>query len=391
MKIGLYSGSLRPEEGGGYTIEKEIIKAIHALKEQTEHEFVLFSWFDIPSLAKQGFQVKNISTSITERAFYKLKKAFGLGKSSLRSPLQNLILAEKIEVMFYLSPWENFFLDIPYFSMVWDLQHRLQPYFPEVSAQGEWEKREKFYTNNLLKASRIIIGNEAGRSEISQFYNIPKERIALFPHPTPAFALENADTKHTLPAHFKPKHPYLFYPAQFWAHKNHVALLDALHILKQEYNLIFDLALVGSDKGNKDFIYQKTKILGLENQLYFLGFVSIEELIALYQNAFALAYVTYFGPENLPPLEAFALGCPVVASKVAGAEEQLADAAILVSPTSPKEIAEGIAHLANGNNLRADLIRKGKKIAQARAGSEFAKKLFTALDEFAPYRNTWGT
>ena len=38
------------------------------------------------------------------------------------------------------------------------------------------------------------------------------------------------------------------------------------------------------------------------------------DLVALYRHAFALAYVTFFGPENLPPLEAFGLGCPVVAS-----------------------------------------------------------------------------
>lgn len=391
MKIGLYSGSLRPEEGGGYTIEKEIINSISKYKDQTEHEFVLFSWFDMPQLRQQGFEVKDINTSITERAVYKIQKTLKLAKPHSLSPLQKLVLNEKVDAMFYLSPWENFFLNIPYFTMVWDLQHRLQPYFPEVSTKGEWEKRENFYKQNLLKASRIIIGNEAGSKEIQQFYTIPKERIALLPHPTPAFALENAETTHHLPKGFSPQRPYLFYPAQFWAHKNHIGLVKALHLLKQDFNLDFDLVFVGSDKGNKNFIYQQVKALGLENQVHFLGFVSIEELIALYQNAFALSYVTYFGPENLPPLEAFALGCPVVASRVAGAEEQLGSAAILVNPTSPKDIATGIATLASEKNLRNELIEKGKEVAKQRAGSEFASKFFAMLDDFAPYRSTWGT
>lgn len=390
MKIGLYSGSLRPEEGGGYTIEKEIINSISKQKDQTEHEFVLFSWFDMPHLRRQGFEVKNINTSIIERAIYKIKKLTKIAKTHSLSPLQKLIVSERIDAMFYLSPWENFFLDIPYFTMVWDLQHRLQPYFPEVSTKGEWEKRELFYNKNLLKASRIIIGNEAGRNEINQFYNIPKERITLLPHPTPTFALENAEVKHDLPKNFVPQRPYLFYPAQFWAHKNHINLIQSLSILKQDYQLDFDLVLVGSDKGNKHFIYQKVKELGLENQVHFLGFVSIEELIALYQNAFALSYVTYFGPENLPPLEAFALDCPVVASRVSGAEEQLGSAAILVNPTSPQDIAKGISRLVNEKNLRNELIEKGKIVAKERAGSEFVSKFFTMLDEFAPYRNTWG-
>lgn len=390
MKIGLYSSSLRPEEGGGFTIEKEIISAISKYKELSPHKFVLFSLFDMPLLRKEGFDIVNINTSLSERVVHKVKKILAFPKvDKAYSPLQKLILKENIDLMFYLSPWENFFLDIPYFSMVWDLQHRLQPYFPEVSAKGEWEKRERYYTENLPKASRIIIGNEAGRNEIHQFYHIPKERIALLPHPTPSFALENAEVKHDLPKDFSPQRPYLFYPAQFWAHKNHISLVKALQILKNDFSTELDLVFVGSDKGNKKFIQQKVKELGLENQVHFLGFVATEELIALYQNAFALSYVTFFGPENLPPLEAFALGCPVVASRVSGAEEQLGEAAILANPTSAQEIAESIMALVNNEHLRSELVLNGKKVAQDRSGKEFVVKLFDVFDEFVPYRNCW--
>lgn len=390
MKIGLYSGSLRPEEGGGYTIEKEIISAISKHKELTKHEFVLFSLFDIPSLRKEGFAIANINISISERAIYKIKNTLGLSKANQANhPLQKIILRERIDLMFYLSPWENFFLGIPYFSMVWDLQHCLQPYFPEVSAGGEWEKREHYYTKNLPKASRIIIGNKAGGDEIHQFYNIPTERIALLPHPTPSFALENAEVKHDLPKNFNPQRPYLLYPAQFWAHKNHIGLVKALQVLKEDFNTDFDLVFVGSDKGNKKFVQQKVEELGLQNRVHFLGFVAINELIALYQNAFALSYITHCGPENLPPLEAFALGCPVVASLVSGAEEQLGSAAILVSSTSPQSIAEGIMSLVNNESLRQELISKGKELAQKRSGKEFIIKFFAVLDDFEPYRSSW--
>jgi len=393
MRIGLYSGSLRPEEGGGYTIEKEIISSISQYKDLTHHEFVLFSWFDMPSLRRIGFEIKNINVSISEKINYKISaqinKLLG-GKKYLLNPIQKKILQERIDAIFYLSPWENFFLDIPYFSMVWDLQHRLQPYFPEVSARGEWAKREKFYSANLPQASRIIIGNEAGRNEIHHFYRIPKERIFLIPHPTPAFALENANKKYDLPQGFNPQRPYLFYPAQFWAHKNHVGLLYALYLLKRDFQQEFDLILVGADKGNQSFVMEKSRSLGLASQVHCLGFVSVNHLIALYQNAFALVYITYFGPENLPPLEAFALGCAVIASKVAGAEEQLGEGAILVNPSTPQEIAQAVMALVNNENLKNELVNKGKKIAQERSGKAFAQKFFNMLDEFEPLRNCWG-
>ena len=57
---------------------------------------------------------------------------------------------------------------------------------------------------------------------------------------------------------------------------------------------------------------------GLAGAVHILGYVSDEELIALYQHAHALLYLSRFGPENLPPLEAFALGCPAIVEDVCG-------------------------------------------------------------------------
>ena len=61
---------------------------------------------------------------------------------------------------------------------VWDLQHRLQPYFPEVSVEGwTFEKREFFYKKYLPKATYIVIGNDTGKKQVIDLYNIPEFRI----------------------------------------------------------------------------------------------------------------------------------------------------------------------------------------------------------------------
>ena len=84
----------------------------------------------------------------------------------------------------------------------------------------------------------------------------------------------------------------------------------------------------------------------MQKQIKILGFVKREELIALYENAMALVYATYFGPENLPPLEAFALGCPVIASSVPGSEEQIGDCALLFDPSDHSKLAEHILFIS---------------------------------------------
>ena len=180
---------------------------------------------------------------------------------------------------------------------------------------------------------------------------------------------------------------YLFYPAQFWAHKNHVAILDAILKLK-ENGLKMKAVFSGSDKGNKEYIQTLAKKMGIDDSIVFAGFVSREELIALYRNAFALSYASFFGPENLPPLEAFALGCPAIVASAIGMKEQLGDAALYFNPENPEELFNQVLALSNPD-LRNNLIEKGKKISQERSVENFAAGFFDIIDKLAPIRRTW--
>src|SRR6185503_17996668 len=103
-----------------------------------------------------------------------------------------------------------------------------QPWFPEVSAGGTWKHRESFYSEFLRRATIIIAGTEAGQREIERFYQVTSNRIKILPHPTPAFSLtsEKSDVD-AVRKKYELKRNYLFYPAQFWSHKNHINLLLA--------------------------------------------------------------------------------------------------------------------------------------------------------------------
>jgi glycosyltransferase involved in cell wall biosynthesis len=182
---------------------------------------------------------------------------------------------------------------------------------------------------------------------------------------------------------------YLLYPAQFWPHKNHANLFYALRLLEEKYNLKPALALVGSDKGNQGYLKRLAHELGIETQVKFLGFVGEEELVELYRNALALTYVSYFGPENLPPLEAFALGCPVIAADVSGATEQLGDAALLVDPSNVEAIADAVQLIHSDAGLRGKLVARGRARAQSWTSSDFVRGVFSILDEFETVRRCW--
>ncbi|MBE3118096.1 MAG: glycosyltransferase, partial [Candidatus Atribacteria bacterium] len=79
-----------------------------------------------------------------------------------------------------------------------------------------------------------------------------------------------------------------------------VNLLVALRDLKETFALKKHLELVGSDQGNLENIRGYARAVGLEDQVHFLGFVPRKDLVALYCGAFALTYISLFGPETYP-------------------------------------------------------------------------------------------
>ena len=281
-------------------------------------------------------------------------------------------------------------MEIPYIITVWDLQHRVQPYFPEVSTFGKWQRREELYANSLRRALTIITSTEVGKSEIEYFYQIPSERIKVLPFSVPKFALDApSDEGKYIHEKYNIPERYLFYPAQFWPHKNHIGLLQAVKLLRDKFNLIFSVVFVGTDKGNLQYIVQVMSELGLSTQVHFLGFVPQKDLVSLYRKAFALTFVSFFGPDNLPPLEAFSLGCPVIASNVSGAQEQLGDTALLVDPKDEQQIALAVKSLYDDLSLRQTLMKRGLSRAHTFTGRDYVKRVFSIIDDFKPIRQCW--
>ncbi len=397
MIVGVFLEDFTAHEGGGYTIQGDILNWLLELAEESHHSFVLFC--RRPGELRHLLRSSRMSAvafpgKLTERVVSAAKRKTTVRRSRKhQTRFEEVAHQTGIEFVWFLSA-QAIQIDLPYLAIVWDLQHRLQPWFPEVSASGVWDHREAFYSKFLRRAAMVIAGTKAGAQEIQRFYQITEDRIKLLPHPTPTFALrggsqDGPEVANEFLLGCGLTAGYLLYPAQFWAHKNHVDLLLALKILKEKHQLKLSLVFVGSDKGNQGYVKKLSDELGLVSQVYFLGFVSETNLVALYRNALALTYVSFFGPENLPPLEAFALSCPVIAANVSGAEEQLGDAAILVDPRKPEEMAEAIKLVHDDAATRSTLIERGKERAMTWTGKEFIRTVFSILDEFEAIRRCW--
>src|ERR1700758_5655678 len=348
MRIGIAISKDDPQIGGGQTYIQEILEAINGVLQETKHTFYLIGYEP-----EKPRHLENIKLP-----WLTLHQAELLARPPARDyEYYPDIAAANLDLVCYLQPWMGEILDIPYISTVWDLQHRLQPFFPEVSLFSEFDRREEMYRRSLQRAAYIIAPNDVGKQEIVTFYQVAPERVWPIALPTPAFALapQPHPDEEGLFRRLGVARPYLFYPAQLWPHKNHILLLLMLKDLKNRHGLDPQLVLTGSDRKNLPFITEKIARLGLEKQVILAGFVSQADLVPLYRRAAALVFPSLFGPENFPPLEAFALGCPVVAGSIPGAHEQMGDAAILVDPTSHELWSDAVARVLQDKELRATL------------------------------------
>ena len=148
--------------------------------------------------------------------------------------------------------------------------------------------------------------------------------------------------------------------------------------------------LVGSDKGQRGHVEAQIRERRLEDAVHILGYVEEDELVGLYQHAHALALPARFGPENLPPLEAFALGCPVIVADVPGAAEQVGRAGIVVDPGDPAAVADAVQRRRRGEGARP-LVKAGRARAKEWTADDYLAGLIAFLDEFERERRLWAS
>jgi glycosyltransferase involved in cell wall biosynthesis len=399
MHVGVHIHDYTPTAGGGYSFQRDILRAALELAPRSTHRFSVLAYHTNELIqSKKSFgsvgliPIQDPATEpVQQRGL--LQKFRGEPEtpviSDALSPLDFTLKKNNIDLVWFVSPAYEL-TDVPYIATVWDLQHRLQPWFPEVGRSAEWNGRETYIATFLRRAAYILAANATGRQEVHQLYQIPEDRVIGLGHPTPALVPASAHDIEQTMAKYGLRSGYLFYPAQYWAHKNHASLLFALKFLKERRLGRLSAVFVGSDKGNLPYLKKLAANLGVEKQVHFLGFVTDLEMTALYKNALALVYLSFFGPENLPPLEAFSVGCPVIASRVSGASEQLGDAALLVSPTDVQEIASAIQSLQD-DGQRQTLIERGFKRTENATSRNYVSRVFALLDEFELIRRAWGS
>jgi glycosyltransferase involved in cell wall biosynthesis len=309
-----------------------------------------------------------------------------------RTDIETVLKNHQIKFVIYPAPTPlSFEAGVPYIMAIHDLQHLLQPEFPEVSANGEWQMREYVFRNGARFATMLLADSQVGKEDILNAYGsygVKEDQVKVLPFLPPPYLERTVSpeerarvrTLYNLPER------YLFYPAQFWPHKNHLRIVQALGILKHLHNLEIPVIFSGSRNNLiREKTYQELVTTAREQRIEFLiryvGYLPAGDMSALYSEAAALVMPTFFGPTNIPVLEAWALGCPVITSNIRGIREQVGDAAALVDPRSSDSIAEGIYKIWTDREYRQTLITRGRIRLDSYTFNDYQRILGDILQE----------
>lgn len=269
----------------------------------------------------------------------------------------------------------------PFIRTIWEANHRIHSMYPEYSySRFGFESLDGNMAESLARASYVITGTHEGKQQLVEMLGVHKDKVRVIPFPVPALG-------HLGVA--KSRGSYIFYPARFWPHKNHVVILEALKILRTEHGLDLRCILTGSDEGNLDYVSRYARRLGIADLVEYRGRVSEEEICDLYAGALALVFASAVGPDNLPPLEAMGLGCPVITADVPGAREQFGDAALFFSATDERGLVDRLLELLADDGLRGTLVERGRALVEVLTSDAYVAQVMAMLDEFSLVARAW--
>lgn len=267
---------------------------------------------------------------------------------------------------------------VPALVSVHDLMHRYERQFPEVSARGRYFLRERRFAGIARTAKAMAVDSEVGKKQLVESYGADASRIFVLPYIPPAYlsrpTAPGFDARYRLPAKFA------FYPAQFWPHKNHRRLLAAVRAVRRAVPDIH-LVLAGTKDRGYEALASYCREAEIEPNVTFVGRVPDTDMAEFYRRARCLVMPTFFGPTNIPPLEAFAMGCPVAASGIYGMPEQIGDAGLLFDPRSEREIAESLRRLWIDDALCDALRRRGLARAARWNRQAFNARLHSIVEQ----------
>ncbi len=219
------------------------------------------------------------------------------------------------------------------------------------------------------KADKIIAVSKSTKDDLVNLYKINPDKIRVIysgigcknqnvniKNQNDNAKIKNIKRKYNLPE------KYILYLGTLEPRKNIIGLIKAFEKLKTNskiQNSKFKLVIAGSKGWLYEDIFKAVKNSPAKNNIIFTGFIDDEDKAVLYSLADLFVYPSFYEGFGFPPLEAMSYGTPVITSNFSSLPEAVGDAAIMINPYNPNELAKAIELVLSDKKLRDFLVEKG--------------------------------
>lgn len=318
-----------PQDGGAF---HENILLIEVFKEFEKRNDIEILYLVSNKKVEKILQEKNCKTIFFEKKkiIFKIQNflykfiffRYVLSKLKISNVFEKFVKQKKIDLVFFNNPSELSVLsfNLLYVIVFYELQHLHHNYLPEYKGYHSFDLREIIIKNFTKTAFKVVTCVEKDKLLLQKYYNAIDEKIVVQPFVSRLPLIFEKDNNQTNYKDLFEKmkldknQKYLFYPAQFWPHKNHRYIIDGVdHIVNEKNIEDFKVIFCGFDKfRQKDFLIKLIEKKNLQNYFLFFDYLSDNQIISLYLHSYCLVMPTLVGHYSLPLFESFYFKLPTI-------------------------------------------------------------------------------
>jgi glycosyltransferase involved in cell wall biosynthesis len=271
----------------------------------------------------------------------------------------------RIDVLFECAQYYGWRFPFPCVAWITDFQHR---HLPELFSFGAYWKRDLGFRAQILSRRQVMLSSEDGRSDCEAFFPQSVGRTSVVRSAMLPPDLSDVDSDRAVALGYQLPECYFYLPNQFWKHKNHRTVIEALRLLRQKGSN----PVVATSGRAEDYrhphhfagLQALVSTYGLTHNFRFLGIVPRSHVFALMRICTALINPSLSEGWSTPVEEGKSLGVPMLLSDLRVHREQAGDRAYYFDPEAAQQLA---SLMARHEDLPAPSRREREKEAIAAA------------------------
>jgi glycosyltransferase involved in cell wall biosynthesis len=317
---------------------------------------------DVPDRIMAGFpKTEMLTTRLVDYSsklrLFRKAGAKALGRDWM---LEQFLRSHRIDVLSH-SDHLGATSKIPTICWIPDFQHRRMPEFFQPQ---ELSARDKSYRDIAKNCTTLVLSSHDAQSDLKNFIPDAAVKSQVLNFVSGVGGGAEPTSLDVLLVKYGINLPYIHLPNQFWAHKNHAVVIEALGILKERQNKALVLSTGHTQDhrqpGHFDRLMSQVQKAGLQDYFRPLGLVPYEDLSGLMRHSAAVLNPSLFEGWSTTVEESKSLGKTIILSDIPVHREQAPEFGLFFDPKNPSQLADVIEEALTQWNAELDQERWGR-------------------------------